>query len=261
MLSKQIAAQKAYKKDQPLVGAAVRELHLLCKEEDQTAEKILLVDSSALHADAVMDPGERCLALYQSILATTRAHLLLLPPAPPSGERATLTTAQLLQVPAFFHAFLIAALRASAGGRVSVLLPSVQATDEIITARRMLSAAMDELYTKGEPFDALLALGICLGTPETLTASRKLLEEADLLTIDTEALSHTVTGLMPMLNLVEIAVGNAHVLRRFAIVDGVLSTDARALPHLFAMGADAVTRPFSASVEISDKIHTKSSCK
>lgn len=262
MLNRQITPQHAKNSKQDLDKAAIRELHLLrAHEKEGQAGSILLVDSTVLHADTVMDPGERCLSLYQSILENTDAHLLLMPPAPPSGEQDTLTAAQLLKVPSFFHSFLIAALRASARGRVTLLLPCVQNADEIRAVRRLLSDAMEELYGQDEPFDDLLTLGICLGTAKAMTASRELLEEADLLVVDINALSHTVVGLMPMLRLVETAIGNAHVLRRFAFIDGALATDSRVLPHLVAMGADAVVIPFSRSVEISDKIHTKNSCK
>ena len=95
MLNEQITSRNAQSSKQETNEAAIRTLHLLhAREKEHLTEPIFLVDSTVLHADAVMDPGERCLTLYQSILESTAAHLLLLPPAPPSGEQDTLTAAQ-----------------------------------------------------------------------------------------------------------------------------------------------------------------------
>lgn len=261
MLSKQSAHQQAFGNDPIFEGSVIRQLHLLREQDNEDGTAVLLVDSTALHADTVMDPGERCLFLYQNILRGTAAQLLLIPPAPPSGKQVTPTASRLLQAPSFFHSFLVAALRASANGQISLLLPLVQNTEEIDATRKMLNTAMNELYKRHEPFDEAITLGISLGTPKALIASRELLEDVDLLVVDTNALSHTVAEPIALLSLVEIAVGNAHVLHRLAIIDGVPATDPRVLPHLYAMGADAISCPFLHSVEISDKIHTKNSCK
>ncbi len=222
----------------------------------------LMIDGSALQADTVWEPEERCFTFYKQIIASAPAHpLFLSPPTPPSGEHAHLSTSRLLETPVFFRSFLSAALCASALGQIALILPSVRDISDIRRTRGMIASVTDELYRREIAVDETVPLCICLDTREALTSSRELLEEADLLVVDTTAISHTVTGLMPSLELIETAIGNAHVLNRFAAVGGTLTADPRALPHLFAMGVDALIRPFSNLVEISNKIHTKNTCK
>ena len=216
-------------------------------ERPQALQKALalLVDSSALHADTVRDPEERCFALYQSILSGTPAPpLLLMPPAPPSGTQKTFTTAQLLDSPAFFCAFLRAALRASALGQISLILPRIETVQEIRRARRLIAAVTEQLYTNGVIADETVCLCLGLSSAAALEHLWELLEEADLLIVDTGAISHTVTGLMPTLQLIGTAVDTAHALNRFVALTGDLTDDRRALPHLITMGADAFIRPF-----------------
>lgn len=200
----------------------------------------LLIDASKLHADTVRRPEERCFSLYERIMGGAPEHHFWLMPPSPQGVP---TAAQLLDDAPFFHSFLTAALRASAMGQVSLLLPQVQGTAEIRATRRMINNVMSELYRRGEPFDETTRLGICTGTRDALLHSRKLLEEADHLIIDTDALSRTIEGLMPQIQSIEIGVGNAHILNRFVALKGKLATDPRALPHLCAMGADALILP------------------
>ena len=205
---------------------------------------MFLIDASDIHAETVRHPEERCFSLYQSILQSAPdRHFLLSPPMPPSGERDFPAMNPLLKAQPFLHAFLTAALRASETGQVSILFPAVQSVQEIHEARRALGTVMGELYERGEYFDETLRSGITLATPQALTNSRRLLEEADFAVIDTEAISHTVSGLLPQMSLVEIGVGNAHILGRFAAICGKAATDPRALPHLLAMGADALIMP------------------
>ena len=222
----------------------------------------LHVDSKTLHADAVQDPEARCFSLYQSVLQTHQdLPLLLSPPAPPTCSRHDLTLAELLHAPHFFASFLRAVLRVSAMGQVLPILPCTHDCRELSHARLLLDRVATQLRGDRLPFDETLCIGLCISTAEGVERSRALLEEVDLLFLDTTRLSHTVTPLMPLLDLIGVAVGNARMLGRMTVVYGTLATDPRAYPHLLAMGADAVVRPFYNSDTISDKIHAKNSCK
>jgi hypothetical protein len=222
----------------------------------------LLIDGKELHADAVQTPEQRCLSLYQGFWqAEPGLPLLLLPPAPPSCSRHGLSLSHLLRSPDFFEAFLRAALRASAHVPVIPILPCTHDRKEIACAQRVIDRVTTRLLASRIPFDETTRFGLCIGTVEGAKSSRALLEEVDLLFLDTARFSHTVPALMPILELLEIAVGNACVLGRMSVVHGPLATDPRALPHLLAMGADALVHPFYNSDTISDKIHVKSSCK
>ena len=153
---------------------------------------------------------------------------------------------------------LCAALRASANGKLSLLVPSVNTPQEIDTARQMIGYAMKKLRARSIPFDEAISLGIVLGTPASLLLSRKLIEAVDLVMIDTDLLTALSLNSTPVsrdfdhllhenaeaiLRLVEIGIGNAHLLGRFVILGGSMVLDPRFLPHFLAMGVNGLAVP------------------
>jgi phosphoenolpyruvate-protein kinase (PTS system EI component) len=149
----------------------------------------------------------------------------------------------------------------AAMANTALLLPVTESAAQLHAIRRIQSGAAQALYERGEDFDQALSLGVCPTTQSALQNARALLEDADLLLIDTDAISRTVTGVTSISQLIEDAVESARALNRFVLFKGEPANDPRALSHLAAMGVHAVVDPFCDPVERINKIHAKTSCK
>ena len=219
-----------------------------------------LLDDAGLRADTARYTEERFFALYREVITAAHGTPLLLPlyPKEASGDSWLLQAHGTSFAQHSLYPRLCAALRASALGPLSLLLPLARTAQEILSARRMVEDAMRELLTRHISFDETVPLGISLGTPASLLLSRTLLQEVDFLLIDTDRLTSLSLSAAPgsaafftlleesapaLLRLIEIGIGNAHACGRFAALCGSVATNPRLLPHFLAMGADALTVP------------------
>ena len=225
-----------------------------------------LLDATRLCAETVLHAEERLYTLYRRTAdAAQGRHLILRAPVPDS--RFGIRT--LLERPAFFTAHLSAALRASPHGRITLLLPFVSTSDEIAAARQLTERAMQHLSERGQPFDELVELGIELATPAAALLSRTLASETDQLFLDldrTAALALSAPTDSPLftdlphgseraiLCLAEVAVGNAHLAGRRITLYGKLWEHPKLLPHLVAMGTDALAVPVARLRDARDRI-------
>lgn len=225
-----------------------------------------LLDATGLCAETVIRAEEKLLALYlRAVKAAEGRHLYLRAPLP-EGQFGMRT---LLESPALLTAHLLAALRASPYGRVSLLFPAVCTVREIAAARQLTEQAMQTLLEREQIFDELVECGIELVTPAAALLSRSLAEEVDLLTVDTDRLAASALAASPasphyeallessataVLRLIEVAVGNAHLTGRRVMLYGDLLARPVFLPHLLAMGADALAAPPARLAALRDRI-------
>lgn len=227
------------------------------------AQKALLLHTEGLRAEATAAPEERFFAFYQHLAAQAEGCELILPSpfvSPLAGERAPTLAGgirYLLRTPALFTAQLRAALRISATARVSLLLPFVSAPEEIVQARGLIEQTMRTLKLRGIAFDQGVRLGISIDSPTAALLSRALIDEADFLVVNTGSLlSHTLpaqseelsphllrAGKEAMLRLCEIAIGNAHLLGRFAGVCGSALCENALLTHILSMRPEILIAP------------------
>ncbi len=94
-----------------------------------------------------------------------------------------------LQWPDIFYTQIRALLRASAHGRVRILLPMVTMIEEFRRARTMISQIQSDMTAHGLPFDKGVQVGAMVEVPAAAMAARSLGEEADFLSLGTNDLS------------------------------------------------------------------------
>lgn len=224
------------------------------------AEGIALLDATGLRADTARYAEERFFALYRDAAKAAQGNCLFLlsPDVSPKLHDSICGLRYLLAYPQLFFSQLCAALRASALGRVCLVLPLVSTVWEIEQARRLIEGAMRLLLSRGEIFDDTVQLGIVIGTPAAAMLSHELIEEVDFLVVDTDALTRLSIAADPdsplfselfaesanaILHLIGICVENAHRLGRFSVIRGEMASNSRFLSRFLAMGADALSVP------------------
>ncbi len=91
----------------------------------------------------------------------------------------------MLSNPDILHPHLRAILRASAFGKVSIMLPMVADIYDLNQAKEAFKAAEDDLIRRGIPFDRNYRLGIMLEIPSAFLGLKPLLPHVDFVSIGT----------------------------------------------------------------------------
>ncbi len=94
-----------------------------------------------------------------------------------------------LEWPDLFYTQIRALLRASAHGRLRILLPMVTMVEEFRRVREIVDQLCADLESEGVAFDPDVALGAMIEVPAAALAARNMAREADFLSIGTNDLS------------------------------------------------------------------------
>ncbi|MBQ7392304.1 MAG: phosphoenolpyruvate--protein phosphotransferase [Clostridia bacterium] len=149
-----------------------------------------------------------------------------------------------------------AILRASAHGKVALMLPMIVSVDEVRACRELIVECMQTLSARGQKYDKDLEIGIMIETPAAALMCRELAAEVDFFSVGTNDLTqYTLAAdrqnpnlfelcrdnLEPVLRLIEMAAKNAHGAGIWIGICGELAADTSLTDRFLAMGIDELS--------------------
>jgi len=153
---------------------------------------------------------------------------------------------------------LRAILRASAFGRIQLMVPMVSAMDEVLWMKARIAKVQEELRSRQVAFDPAMPVGMMIEVPSVAFILEQLCRELDFFSIGTNDLSQyflaidrdnsRVAGLSNVrhpgfLNFLEHIVAGVHKHGKWVGMCGDMAADLRHLPLLVALGLDEISVP------------------
>jgi phosphotransferase system enzyme I (PtsI) len=164
-----------------------------------------------------------------------------------------------------FRTQLRAILRASAFGKVKILLPMISSVEELLDTKEFLAQVQSELKTEGIPFDEKVNLGAMIEIPSAAVCADLLAEHCNFFSIGTNDLvqyllavdrsnsriAHLYEPCNPaVLRVLRDVIRIAKEKRINVGVCGELAGDQTFAPLLYALGADTLSMTPAAIPEI-----------
>ncbi len=158
-----------------------------------------------------------------------------------------------LSNPELFKTQLRALYRASVYGRLRILLPTINNTDEVEYVRRMIKEVKSELQLQGISYVNNVPLGILIETPAAAMITDDLTELCDFVMIDTNALTQSTLAIdhenikleyfyepyhKAVLRLIRFVCRQAHNHHKTVSVCGELASDTYITPLLLSLKTD-----------------------
>lgn len=175
--------------------------------------------------------------------------------------------------PDIFKTQLRALMRASAHGKLAIMLPMVSSLWEVQEVKRMLTLVKKELTSEGKDFDPSVELGIMIETPASVMIADELAKEVDFFSIGTNDLTQYtiavdrqgVTGLEKfydahhpaVMKMIKMTVDAAHKNNIWAGICGEIAADPTLTEAFLKMGVDELSVSPSSILKIRNAVrHT-----
>lgn len=161
-----------------------------------------------------------------------------------------------LERPEVFRTQLRALYRASAYGRLSILLPMIASVWEVKECRRACAQVMAELEQEGVPFDRNVPIGIMIETPAAVLMADELAPLVDFFSVGTNDLTQYTLACdrqcsdlgrfydphhPAVLRALKMAADAAHRAGIWIGICGELAADLSLLPTFLALGIDELS--------------------
>ena len=174
-----------------------------------------------------------------------------------------------LSRPEVFKTQLRAICRASAFGKVLIMLPMIVSVDEVRQAKRIFVEVRNELRYECLDFDEDIRLGVMIETPASAVMSEELAREVDFFSVGTnDLIQYTLAAdrqnpaleelcrdnLEPVMRLIETAAEAAHANGKWIGVCGELAADLSLTERFVAMGIDELSVSPPAVLPLREKI-------
>ncbi len=158
--------------------------------------------------------------------------------------------------PEILHTQLRALYRASAFGKLSILVPMIISLSELMWVRTREQEVRDELRAEGIAFDPSVKLGIMIETPAAATVSDLLAKDADFFSIGTNDLTQYALAVdrqnprierfydphhTAILRMIATVTENAHREGKKVSICGELARDTSLTPFFLAIGVDSLS--------------------
>ena len=155
-----------------------------------------------------------------------------------------------------FKTQLRAILRASAYGRIAIMLPMVVSVDEVRRAKEVLDECKQELLTQGLMFDTKIEVGIMIETPASAIMSEELAREVSFFSVGTNDLTQytlaadrqnpNVTEICeknsePVMRLIKLATDAIHKVGGWIGVCGEMAADLDLTERFASIGVDELS--------------------
>ncbi|MDR2909680.1 MAG: phosphoenolpyruvate--protein phosphotransferase [Oscillospiraceae bacterium] len=185
---------------------------------------------------------------------------------PAMGYRAIRVCLDLTDI---FKTQLRALLRASAYGRLAIMLPMITCVEEVRGALRLLEEVRCDLRAAAVPFSDQIELGVMIETPAAVVMADKLAETADFFSIGTNDLIqytfaadrtnarmrylHDLSA-PAILRMIRHVVREAHMRGRRVGICGEMAADLSLLPCYIACGADELSMSPQAVLRVREAV-------
>ncbi len=170
-----------------------------------------------------------------------------------------------------FKTQLRALLRASAYGKLSIMIPMIVSIDEIRETRIIINEVQTELRQNGIDFDEAIEVGIMIETPAAVMISDMLAREVDFFSIGTNDLTQYCLAIdrqnqklepfydphhISVLRMIYKTIKNAHRARIWCGICGELAADLKMTEMFLSMGVDELSVSPSSILPLREKIRS-----
>jgi multiphosphoryl transfer protein len=167
------------------------------------------------------------------------------------------------------HTQVRAILRASAFGRVQMMVPMVCSLEEVLWMKALISEVQNELAEENVPFNSAMPLGMMIETPSVACILKELCAELDFFSIGTNDLcqyffaadrGNDRVGRLSQprhpafLRYLRQIVKEVHEAGKWIGMCGEMAADPANLPLLMGMGLDEISVPASQIPELKQKV-------